>query len=135
MSETLLDFLTISGHLVSRPAHRPVIALFPGVSADFETARPLLVNRDGSIVMVREGIFSALGRHVARLWCGLHGHLILLHFEPNKLSLQCALCGYESEGWEVGHPALAKRPTSRPQAHPERRRALRPLPSGARLAS
>ena len=81
------------------------------------------------------GIFSALGQHLARLWCGLHGHLILLHFEPNKLSLHCALCGYESEGWEVGQPALARRVTSRPQARPERRRALRSLPSGARLAS
>ena len=41
--------------------------------------------------------------------CGMHGHLILLHFEPNKLSLQCALCGYASEGWEVGRPLVARR--------------------------
>jgi hypothetical protein len=80
-------------------------------------------------------IFSALGRQLAQLWCGLHGHLILLHFEPTKLSLQCALCGYESEGWEVGHPAAVRHQAGRPQARPERRRALRPLPSGARLAS
>ena len=80
-------------------------------------------------------IFSALGRHLSQLVCGLHGHLMLLHFEPTKLSLQCALCGYESEGWEVGHPAAVRRQTSRPQARPERRRTLRPLPSGARLAS
>ena len=32
-----------------------------------------------------------IARQLARLWCGLHGHLIMLHFEPNKLSLQCSL--------------------------------------------
>ena len=39
---------------------------------------------------------------VAQFWCGMHGHLIMLHFEPNKLSLQCSLCGYATEGWDVG---------------------------------
>ena len=34
-------------------------------------------------------IFSALGRHLSQLVCGLHGHLILLHFEPTKLSVRC----------------------------------------------
>lgn len=78
---------------------------------------------------------AAIGRLFARFWCGLHGHLILLHFEPNKLSLQCALCGYESEGWEVGRPMTARRQVNNPHARPERRRTLRPLPSNARLAS
>jgi hypothetical protein len=80
-------------------------------------------------------ICAALGRQVARLWCGLTGHLILMHFEPHKLSLQCALCGYQSEGWEVGRPMTARRQTNNPQARPDRRRVLRPLPSNARLAS
>jgi len=80
-------------------------------------------------------IFSAIASQFARLYCGIHGHLILLHFEPNKLSLQCALCGYESEGWEVGRPMTARRQVNNPQARPERRRTLRPLPSNARLAS
>ena len=80
-------------------------------------------------------MLSAITRQFMRLWCGLHGHLILLHFEPNKLSLQCALCGYESEGWEVGRPMTARRQVNNPQARPERRRTLRPLPSSARLAS
>jgi hypothetical protein len=74
-------------------------------------------------------------RQVARFWCGISGHLILMHFEPNKLSLQCAWCGYESEGWEVGRPMTARRQANNPQARPDRRRALRPLPSSARLAS
>jgi hypothetical protein len=80
-------------------------------------------------------ILNALSRHLARFLCGLQGHQILLHFEPSKLSLQCALCGYESEGWEVGRPMTARRLANNPQARPDRRRTLRPLPSNARLAS
>ena len=48
--------------------------------------------------------------------------LIMLHFEPNKLSLQCSLCGYETEGWEVGRPMTARRQANNPQARPDRRR-------------
>jgi hypothetical protein len=80
-------------------------------------------------------IFSTLARQFARLSCGLHGHLIMLHFEPNKLSLQCSLCGYATEGWEVGRPMTARRQANNPQARPDRRRTLRPLPTNARLAS
>jgi hypothetical protein len=80
-------------------------------------------------------VLSSLARHVTQFWCGLHGHLVMLHFEPNRLSLQCSLCGYESDGWEVGRPMTARRPVNNPQARPERRRALRALPSKARLAS
>ena len=82
---------------------------------------------------------TALSGQCARLWCGMHGHLILLHFEPNKLSLQCALCGYESEGWEVGRPQGARRQAdSHAQAYArrtDRRHALHAVPPDARMAS
>lgn len=80
-------------------------------------------------------VFAALAQQLARLICGVQGHLIMLHFEPNKLSLECSLCGYASEGWEVGRPMTARRQANNPQARPERRRTLRPLPTNARLAS
>jgi hypothetical protein len=80
-------------------------------------------------------VFSIISRQFATFWCGLHGHVIMLHFEPNKLSLQCSLCGYETEGWEVGRPMTARREANNPQARPDRRRTLRPLPTKARLAS
>ena len=82
-----------------------------------------------------ERVFAAVSRQISRLWCGLHGHSSMLHFEPNKLSLQCSLCGYETEGWEVGRPMTARRAANNPQARLDRRRALRPLPTNARLAS
>lgn len=70
---------------------------------------------------------AAISGQLARLWCGLRGHLILLHFEPSRLSLQCGLCGYESTGWEVGRPMTARRSVNNAQTRPERRRTLRPL--------
>ena len=88
-----------------------------------------------SVLGVLSRVGAAVSRQAARLWCGLSGHLILMHFEPNKLSLQCALCGYKSEGWDVGRPMAARRQVNNPQARPDRRRALRTLPSNARLAS
>ena len=82
-------------------------------------------------------LLTGVTRLVMRAWCGIHGHLILLHFQPNKLSLQCGLCGYESKGWEVGRPMTSRRQADNRQARPgpERRRTLRPLPTNARLAS
>jgi hypothetical protein len=84
-------------------------------------------------------MWAAFSLQCARIVCGVHGHLILMHFEPNKLSLQCALCGYESEGWEVGRPLVARRQVENQvhthHARTERRRTLRAVPSGARMAS
>ena len=84
-------------------------------------------------------LFASISRQVAYTWCGFHGHLILLHFAPNKLSLQCALCGYESEGWDVGQPLVPRRRVGvRVQPHHlhlERRQAFRVVPSDARMAS
>ena len=89
------------------------------------------VTRSGRVT----GMIGALLRSLNRFWCGLHGHAILMHFEPNRLSLECALCGFKSEGWDVGRPMTARRQANNPQARPDRRRALRALPSRARLAS
>ena len=95
------------------------------------TARRVYAGTPGALAK----FFASAARQLARLWCGMQGHLIMLHFEPNKLSLQCSLCGYETEGWEVGRPMTARRQANNPQARPERRRTLRPLPTNARLAS
>src|SRR5262245_11689084 len=39
--------------------------------------------------------------------CGLHGHDTLLHFDKDRMSLQCVSCGHESPGWELNE----ERPT------------------------
>jgi hypothetical protein len=90
-------------------------------------------------------LMESISWQFARVWCGIHGHLILLHFEPHKLSLQCALCGYQSEGWQVGRPLVVRKVSEtrghgHPHTHqvrPGRRRPLRAVPSTgtARMAS
>ena len=32
--------------------------------------------------------------------CGLEGHQMVRHFEPNRMALKCP-CGYETHGWEI----------------------------------
>ena len=33
--------------------------------------------------------------------CGLHGHAMMLHAEPARMSLRCFLCGAETTGWTM----------------------------------
>jgi hypothetical protein len=83
-------------------------------------------------------MLTIVSRRLAWAWCGLHGHLILLHFEPHRLSLECALCGYASEGWEVGRPPAARHLAdnrTHSNVRTERRHTLSGVPSGARMAS
>jgi hypothetical protein len=34
-------------------------------------------------------------------FCALRGHELLLHFEPDRLSLRCLVCGAETPGWQL----------------------------------
>jgi hypothetical protein len=51
-----------------------------------------------------ESTDGIVGRVLARsreFWCGLSGHDNLMHFEKERLYLQCASCGHESPGWAL----------------------------------
>jgi hypothetical protein len=39
-----------------------------------------------------------------RLRCALSGHDMLLHYEPDRLSLRCWNCGARTAGWRVDRP-------------------------------
>lgn len=44
--------------------------------------------------------------HAVAAWlrqasCGLTGHEMVRHFEPQRVSLQCISCGHESPGWSL----------------------------------
>ncbi len=70
-----------------------------------------------------EGVRTGLGQAFASLrhfWCGLHGHEPLLQFDRDRIFLQCASCGFETSGWEVGEGH------ARPQAHRTSRYAPQP---------
>ena len=36
-----------------------------------------------------------------RARCGLGGHAMMLHFEPNRISLECMSCGHQTPGWSI----------------------------------
>jgi hypothetical protein len=46
-------------------------------------------------------------------FCGLGGHDLLMNVEPNRLSLKCTSCPYETPGWQVKTSKSAERQTSR----------------------
>lgn len=48
-----------------------------------------------------QGLFSRAAGQMRQLFCGLHGHDALLHFDHGRMSLLCTSCGYESPGWDV----------------------------------
>jgi len=48
-----------------------------------------------------------------RAWCAMRGHDLLLHFEPRRVSLTCAGCGWESPGWTL-EPRKSPRLTDHP---------------------
>jgi hypothetical protein len=38
---------------------------------------------------------------VRRVLCALRGHEAYLHFDKNRVYLQCVACGHESPGWTI----------------------------------
>ena len=50
--------------------------------------------------------------------CGLRGHVMVRHFGPARLSLQCLACGAETPGWTIDvHPDFRRGAPARPQVH------------------
>ena len=45
------------------------------------------------------GAIDRCGSWLRTVICGLHGHDLLLNFEPDRLYLRCVSCAYESHGW------------------------------------
>jgi hypothetical protein len=47
-----------------------------------------------------------------RLICAVRGHEEYLHFEKNRVYLECVACGHESPGWtiETRRPVLQFQP-------------------------
>jgi hypothetical protein len=48
--------------------------------------------------------------YVRKSVCGLRGHDMVLHFEPERLSLQCLACGVRTHGWTIDVNPVYRRP-------------------------
>jgi hypothetical protein len=53
-----------------------------------------------------------------RVFCALRGHEDYLHFDKNRVYLQCVMCGHESPGWTVESRRPVLRFPSRASAKP-----------------
>lgn len=44
---------------------------------------------------------TLLRLRIGQALCGLCGHVMVRHFEPSRMSLQCLVCGAETHGWSL----------------------------------
>jgi hypothetical protein len=67
------------------------------------------------MVTADTGIGERLIEWMRQVYCGLHGHDNLLHFEKERILLQCASCGHKTSGWDLNgtRPAVTTRAASR----------------------
>ena len=48
-----------------------------------------------------DGLGGRVIDRLRQMYCGLHGHDTLLHFEQERMFLRCVSCGHETPGWEL----------------------------------
>ena len=82
-----------------------------------------LVGRSTNVRSIRAAkLLVRMRRSVGRFICGLFGHEMLLHFDADRMCLQCFRCSAQSPGWVidvnpafrrcVGHSAKARKVSS-----------------------
>ena len=59
----------------------------------------------------------AIAQRVGQWLCGFRGHSEVLHFEGNRVCMQCTSCGRETRGWTVVGPAPRQRFEGDPRRH------------------
>lgn len=57
---------------------------------------------------------------IRRLICAVRGHEDYLHFEKNRVYLECVACGHESPGWTIEPQRPVLRFQSKPLKTPGR---------------
>ena len=78
-----------------------------------------------------DGLSGRVFDSLRQMFCGLHGHDALLHFEHQRISLRCASCGHETPGWDLNDVP----PTVTARADARRKVPARPhLVSARRIA-
>jgi len=67
--------------------------------------QPFASHEDGMPATADAGKMDGFGGRVMdrlrQMFCGLHGHDTLLHFDKDRMSLRCVSCGHETPGWEL----------------------------------
>ena len=48
-----------------------------------------------------DGLGGRVVDRLRQMYCGMHGHDVLLQFRQDRLFLRCASCGHETPGWSL----------------------------------
>ncbi len=46
-------------------------------------------------------LFARVASRIGQVFCGLHGHDAVLHFEGSRVMMRCTSCGHDTPGWEI----------------------------------
>ncbi len=65
------------------------------------TRRPAAAHLNSVWSTAAADVLAAVG-WLRRMRCGLGGHMMVRHYEPGRLSLQCVGCGEQTPGWTIG---------------------------------
>ena len=76
-----------------------------------------------------DGVGVRVLEWIRQAYCGLHGHDTMLHFEKERLFLQCVSCGHETPGWDLNETT---RPTVTVRADAPHHAVIRPHLVGVR---
>jgi hypothetical protein len=48
-----------------------------------------------------DGFSGRIAARLHQVYCGMHGHDVLLQFRQARMFLRCASCGHETPGWSL----------------------------------
>lgn len=63
------------------------------------------------------GVVARAMDRLGQLLCGLRGHDSVLHFEGNRVNMQCTSCGHDTPGWEISGRGPRRRYDGDPRRH------------------
>jgi hypothetical protein len=94
---------------ISEPQEEPAASYELGAArqeADMVTNYPQALASTGRLITAEESatVKASSPRMMdllRQMFCALHGHDALLHFEHERISLRCVSCGHETPGWEL----------------------------------
>jgi hypothetical protein len=72
-----------------------MVTNYPSIASQEERMRT--TTEDANV----DGFGGRVIDRLRQMYCGLHGHDTLLHFEHDRMSLRCVSCGHETPGWEL----------------------------------
>jgi hypothetical protein len=46
-------------------------------------------------------LLARMAGRLGQMFCAIHGHDAVLHFEASRVMMRCTSCGHDTPGWEI----------------------------------